>query len=95
MFARHDRTHTGGDHQKGASDVHGCVIEHRPCPRCDNRRTARFGTTSFCFNCRSRVSDDIDLITAEDMSYEFTSEELLRLVMYRDAIRAGLYTDQL
>ena len=66
--------------------MHGCVIEHRSCPRCENRRTVRFGAISFCFNCRSRVADE---------TYQFTGGELLRLVRYREAVRAGVYTDQL
>jgi hypothetical protein len=34
--------------------MHGFVIEERTCTRCRNLRTARFGRTSFCFNCRTQ-----------------------------------------
>jgi hypothetical protein len=32
--------------------------------------------------------------SSEEMSYRFTERELARLTAYRDAIRAGLYSEQ-
>lgn len=65
------------------------IEERRPCARCRNRRTVRFGATSFCFNCRAHR----DAWT--DEGYPFTDTELARLHVYRAAVRAGFYTDRL
>ena len=77
--------------------MHGFVIEHERCPRCSNLRTARFGTASYCFNCRLQWSGDALLDAADEpqASYPFTAAELVRLRMYRAAVRVGFYTDRL
>jgi hypothetical protein len=67
--------------------MHSFVIDYRPCPRCQNQRTARFGAVRFCFNCRSQPK------VGARIAYPFTTAELARLHAYRAAIRAGLYSD--
>ena len=64
------------------------TIQHQPCPRCHIRRTVRLHGSSYCFNCRypwTRVRCE--------MSYPFAGRELERLMMYRNAVRAGIYSD--
>ena len=74
--------------------MQGFVIEERTCPRCQIPRTARFGRTVFCFNCRWS-SDPATAASTLPTNYEFTAEELARLRTYRAAIRNGFYTDEL
>jgi hypothetical protein len=77
--------------------MHGFVIEHDPCPRCSNLRTVRFSSNSYCFNCRLLWSGDSFIDGADEpaASYPFTESELVRLRVYRAAVRAGFYTERL
>jgi hypothetical protein len=77
--------------------MHGFVIEHDPCPRCSNLRTARFGSASYCFNCRLQWSGNSVIDGADEpaANYPFAEAELVRLRAYRAAVRAGFYTDRL
>ncbi|MBV9322209.1 MAG: hypothetical protein JO352_00305 [Chloroflexi bacterium] len=68
--------------------MHGFVIEELPCPNCRNLRTVRFGTTSFCFNCRTQRDESA-------LSYPFSDAQLARLRVYRAAVRNHFYSDQL
>jgi len=53
------------------------------CGRCGVQRRVRlFDGTLVCLNCRLRRQ-------------VFTESELVRLTMYRAAVRAGLYSDDL
>lgn len=80
--------------------MNGATIQQHPCPRCAIRRTVRIGRVSFCFNCRlrwgSRWAEVFDT-SAEprvQLPYTFTAAETARLTIYRNAIRAGFYSDQ-
>ena len=77
--------------------MHGFVIEHERCPRCSNLRTARFGTAAYCFNCRLQWSSNsiLDATNEAQARYPFTPAELVRLQVYRAAVRVGFYTDRL
>jgi hypothetical protein len=75
--------------------MHNFVIEHHTCPHCRNLRTVRFGAISFCFNCRSKLSGSPPNTPKPVTSFAFTAAEQARLQIYRNAIRAGFYTDYL
>jgi hypothetical protein len=67
---------------------HGLTIKEAPCPRCANKRTASMGTPgSICFNCRHKWEPAT--------VFAFTADELARLKIYRAAVRAGFYFDNL
>ena len=77
--------------------MHGFVIEERGCPRCLILRTARFGGTKFCFNCRWSSAPQTDsgiAATNPHVNHAFTAPELARMRSYRAAVRYGLYTDE-
>ena len=63
------------------------MIQQQACPRCHIRRTAKLFGVLHCFNCRY-PSTNLDFV-----AYPFTARELARLLSYRGAIRAGLYSD--
>lgn len=70
------------------------MIEERRCPRCSIRRTVRLGTWgSVCLNCRLPLDAAARGPIAAPATQVFTAAELVRLEIYRNAIRAGLYTD--
>ena len=77
------------------------TIEDRwPCAFCTNRRTVRWGgNTQYCFNCRRRwhsSSRGQDRGPSDlERTVLFSNAELIRLGVYRDAVRAGFYTDYL
>ena len=66
--------------------MHGFVIQQSPCAHCLNLRTVRTGTITYCFNCGGK-----DFVTI----YPFTAAELQRLCIYRVAVRAGFFTDEI
>jgi hypothetical protein len=59
------------------------TIEERwPSPHCGNRRRVRWGQNEyFCFNCNWQTP--------------FTEGELARLKVYRAAVNAGVYSDEI
>ena len=74
---------------------HSCrmfrIEERWPCAACHNKRTIRWGTdVEHCFNCRSQWPRLKPKPTAI-----FSDAEMQRLVAYRGAVRAGVYTDEL
>jgi hypothetical protein len=65
------------------------IEERWPCAACQNKRTVRFGDNrEHCFNCGSQWPRVPTRLV-------FSEAELRRLVVYRRAIRAGFYTDEL
>jgi hypothetical protein len=78
----------------------GIIIQERACPRCAHRRTVRVGNSArlFCFNCRHAwAASDEHILQAPWPaldSYVFQPAELARLRMYRAAVRAGFFTDE-
>jgi hypothetical protein len=67
------------------------IEERWPCAACHNKRTIRWGTdVEHCFNCRSQWPRLKPKPTAI-----FSEAEMQRLVGYRGAVRAGVYTDEL
>ena len=66
------------------------TIQHQPCPRCHIRRTVRVYGSNYCFNCRYQWAS---VARSVSVSYPFTGRELERLTMYRNAVRAGIYSD--
>jgi hypothetical protein len=80
----------------------GLLIQEQHCPRCAIRRTVHLADgSSFCFNCRLHWSVCMTAYPAEDHTLStpppplqpFTGPEQVRLMKYRAAVRAGLYTD--
>jgi hypothetical protein len=81
------------------------LIEDRwPCPKCGNRRTVRWSERRFvCFQCRHHwerphppaPAAGRPAPAAPAPPLHFSPTELERLLIYRDAIRAGFYTDAL
>ena len=73
------------------------IHERQPCPRCGNKRILeRARGVYVCFQCRYGWSTDADTAPSEPAGTELLAElpELReRLIAYRDAIRAGLFTD--
>jgi hypothetical protein len=64
------------------------IEERWPCPRCGNRRRMLWGVrTYFCFNCPYQTD-------SPDVNVKFSGAELARLTMYRAAVRAGIYSDE-
>jgi hypothetical protein len=73
----------------------GATIQERPCPRCNIRRTASIANASFCFNCRLQWGKALGASEPRpEPPYTFTAAETARLTIYRAAIRAGFYSDQ-
>lgn len=74
------------------------TILHLNCPRCANQRTARIGHWgAICFNCRflwpGGATATERPIEPPESTYAFSEAELGRLVMFRLAIGAGVYSD--
>jgi len=66
------------------------IDECTPCPRCGYSRVVQRSRAAYvCFQCRHSWTIDPTLVPA----VYFSLEECARLVAYRGAIRAGLYTD--
>jgi hypothetical protein len=62
-------------------------IEER-LPLCDNRRRMLWDERTYlCFKCRFRTDSPGGYV-------KFSDFELARLTMYRAAVRAGLYSDE-
>jgi hypothetical protein len=70
------------------------IDERWPCARCQNKRTVHLGPAAqVCFNCGyTSPSLRHPLNPPRDL---FSDAEVLRLMIYRRAVRAGFYTDQL
>ena len=64
------------------------TIQNQACPRCRIKRTVRLYGYSHCFNCQHQWGK-LDCHVA----YPFTESELERLLTYRGAVRAGIYSD--
>ena len=79
------------------------LIEDRwPCPQCGIRRTVRWSERRFvCFHCRHHWEHEQAHAPSRpapprpDPPLPFCPTELERLLIYRDAVRAGFYTDAL
>ena len=87
------------------------IEDRWPCPRCGNRRTVRWSERRFvCFQCRHHwerqhlpaaahaPTPSQPTATAPrppDAPAGFSPPELERLLIYRDAVAAGFYTDAL
>jgi ribosomal protein L37AE/L43A len=70
------------------------IEERVPCPRCGQRRVVeRSRNTYLCFQCRHGWTHDPSAQPPQEPVVTFTLDELYRLIAYREAIRAGLYTD--
>ena len=70
------------------------VDERWPCPRCGNRRTLTWARGRYhCFNCKHQWTLAAGRSVAA--AHVFTSDQLARLTIYREAVRAGFYTDEL
>jgi hypothetical protein len=72
------------------------------CLNCGFSRTLRVGSKRVCFQCRFNwplklspaVPAATTLVANEGASFHsFTSAELVRLGIYRNAVQAGFYTD--
>ncbi len=74
------------------------IEERVPCPRCGFRRVIRRARHAYvCFQCRYGWSTDSEHAPdpgQPDLA-QWTAPERARLLAYRAAIRAGLYTDWL
>ena len=64
------------------------IIQHLRCPRCHIRRTVKLYGLSHCFNCQYQWAHRECRV-----SFPFTQRELERLMTYRGAVRAGIYSD--
>jgi DNA-directed RNA polymerase subunit RPC12/RpoP len=74
------------------------IEERMPCPRCGQRRVLHHSRTVYvCFQCRHSWSAETDVprptVPPADPLSEFSPAQRLRLITYRAAIQAGLYTD--
>ena len=66
------------------------IDERTPCPRCGHARVVQRTRAAYlCFQCR--YSWTVDRQAAPLLF--FRPEEQARLIAYRGAIRAGLYSD--
>ena len=66
------------------------IDERTPCPRCGHPRVVQRTRAAYlCFQCHFAWT--VDPAVVRPMC--FSAEELARLIVYRDAIRAGLYSD--
>jgi hypothetical protein len=72
--------------EKGSTPL--MTIQHQPCPRCHIKRTVRLFGFNHCFNCQYQQAK-----VSCPLAYPFTERELERLVIYRGAVRAGIYSD--
>jgi hypothetical protein len=71
------------------------TINYQPCPRCRIPRTVRTHGRFLCFNCRYQWTSlpSVALMTPGSLAYRFSFAELERLLVYRGAVRAGVYSD--
>ncbi|HEY3078441.1 MAG TPA: hypothetical protein VGM69_00900 [Chloroflexota bacterium] len=85
------------------------IIEQRACPRCALPRTARTADRRrICFNCRRvwpreetpepagtsrRPADPPSGESVDDVAFPFSARERARLLVYRAAVRAGLFNE--
>ncbi len=73
------------------------------CLRCAFPRTVRLGPRRVCFQCRfswffkvSAAVAPARVVLAEKIdAYPFTSAQLVRLLVYRRAVQARFYSDEL
>jgi hypothetical protein len=64
------------------------IEERWPCPRCGYQRRMLWGARTYvCFNCRFQTD-------SPDGHVQFSDAELARLTMYRAAVHAGVYSDE-
>ena len=72
------------------------------CLSCGFARTLRVGSKRVCFQCRfnwplkqSQPAPAVVSLAADEhaRAHSFTSAELARLQIYRNAVQAGFYTD--
>ena len=69
-----------------------------PCPRCGNRPTLLlYDRSSLCMNCRLhwRPGSVGKSQAKVPLGYVFSSKELSRLRVYRAAVVAGYYSDEI
>jgi len=73
------------------------MIEERwPCPACGNRRTLRWADQRYyCFNCKHQWRAQRRHRPLEGVQTVFTPSEMMRLIAYRAAVKAGFFTDEL
>ena len=64
------------------------IIQDQRCPRCHIKRTVQLYRLNHCFNCQYQWAR-----RECPVSYPFTQRELERLMTYRGAVRAGIYSD--
>ncbi|HEV7662603.1 MAG TPA: hypothetical protein VGQ62_03640, partial [Chloroflexota bacterium] len=93
----------GSGANRGGWGVWVCVgPELLACVRCGFRRTLRVGARRVCFQCRSNWVVAQPSEAAErpgppplqmEVAWPFTAAEVLRLRIYRAAVRAGFYSD--
>ena len=70
------------------------IEERTPCPRCGHKRVIQRGKAVYvCFQCRHYWSIAPPEIQPRDVLAQFSPRERARLLTYRRAVRAGLYTD--
>jgi hypothetical protein len=82
-------------------DLSGKIIDEQPCPRCELVRTVRVGSSKdfFCLHCglrwdsHSARTNEGEEPLEESLAGLFTSQQVQRLYIYRDAVRAGFYRD--
>jgi hypothetical protein len=76
------------------------IEECLPCPRCGYKRIVQLGRDAYvCFQCRyawstGHESDRLEGRTCDDLLEQFSPELRARLIAYRGAVRAGVYTDR-
>ena len=64
------------------------IEERWPCPRCGHRRRVLWGARTYvCFNSRFQTG-------SPDGQPRVADGELARLRLYRAAVAAGVYSDQ-
>lgn len=70
------------------------IIEERGCPRCRIRRTVRVhSSTSLCMNCKLQWPPSALPLEQSKAELIFTMTERRRLMIYRAAITAGMYSE--
>ncbi|MBV9171411.1 MAG: hypothetical protein JOZ81_15140 [Chloroflexi bacterium] len=72
------------------------VEERWPCPGCGNRRTLKWARGRYhCFNCKHQWDQRERQPKLVDITTLFSPAELERLCVYRRAVQAGFYSDEL
>lgn len=70
------------------------IEERNPCPQCGHKRVVQRGKSVYvCFQCRNYWSIASSEAPPRDVLVLFQPQERARLVAYRGAVQAGLYTD--